>query len=256
MFKLIHANYNNQNKIRLVSSQIILNYDRPKNKRDNIYLIYQYYLPKTKERVKEVQEALKRNIDNLHIDKIYLLNERYYTDKELGLENPTNKIVQEMIGRRILFRDIFTFVEKKCVKGYIMTCNSDIFFDNSISRLHNTDIDISRKIISLLRWEYRGEKKLVDCKLYGPHEFSQDSWIFHSNYNLKIPINNKSEFDIMFGQPGCDNRLLYLFWKNGFLINNNPIMFRTYHCHTDNTKQYNTTRVPPPYVYVIPEFRM
>jgi hypothetical protein len=236
-------------KIVLKSSPITLN-DTPKNEKDEIYLIYQYYLPNTEKRIKEVQEALSRNLENQHISKIYILTERHYTDKEFGLENPTDKIIQEVIGRRMIFRDVFTYVEKFNLKGYIMTSNSDIFFDNSISKLHYTDLDVLQTIISLLRWEYRGEKNLNDCKLYNS-KTSQDSWIFHSNF--KIPLNSSSYFDIQFGQPGCDNRLLYVFWKNGFLIKNDPIMFKTYHCHDDNApRQYNTEKIEPPHLYVIP----
>ena len=62
-----------------------------------IYLIYQYFLPKTEKRRKEVQEALTRNIANTHISKIHLLCERHYTDEELGVSIPTDKIVQEVI---------------------------------------------------------------------------------------------------------------------------------------------------------------
>jgi len=244
-------------KLVLKSSPITLN-DTPKNEKDEIYLIYQYYLPNTEKRIKEVQEALSRNLENQHISKIYILTERHYTDKEFGLENPTDKIIQEVIGRRMIFRDVFTYVEKFNLKGYIMTSNSDIFFDNSISKLHYTDLDVLQTIISLLRWEYRGEKNLNDCKLYkSSYKYSssssQDSWIFHSNFNFKIPLNSSSDFDIHFGQPGCDNRLMYVFWKNGFMIKNDPIMFKTYHCHDDNTpRQYNIEKIEPPHLYIIP----
>lgn len=222
--------------------------------KEPIYLIYQYFLPKTEKRRKEVQEALTRNIANTHISKIHLLCERHYTDEELGLSIPTDKIVQEVIGRRMLFRDVFTFVEKYELCGYIMTANADIFFDDSISKLHGTDLSVSKKLISLLRWEYRGENNLNDCKLYGPSEKSQDTWIFHSNFSPKIPRNMRSLFDTYFGQPGCDNRILYAFWKGGYHINNDPMMFKTYHCHDDdNPRNYVLPRIHKPYVYVIPE---
>lgn len=224
------------------------------NEKEPIYLIYQYFLPKTEHRRREIQETLARNLANRYISKIFLLCERHYTDKELGLSMSTDKIVQEVIGRRMLFRDVFTFVEKYELRGYIMTTNADIFFDNSISKLHYTDLAVSKKIISLLRWEYRGETNLNECKLYGPSCKSQDTWIFHSNFSPKIPRNMRSEFDIYFGQPGCDNKILYTFWKGGYQINNDPTMFKTYHCHDDeNPRNYVLPRIPKPYIYVIPE---
>jgi hypothetical protein len=228
--------------------------NKAENGKEEIYLIYQFFLPATEKRVKEIQETLSRNVANKHISKIYLMNERIYTDEELGLSIPTDKIVQEVINRRMIFRDVFTFVEKYDLNGYIITANADIFFDDSISKLHYTDLSVSKKIISLLRWEYRGDKNLRDCKLYGPTDSSQDTWIFHSNFIPKIPRNMVSLFDIYFGQPGCDNSLSYAFWKGGYQINNDPTMFKTYHCHADeNLRKYNLPRVSKPYVYVIPE---
>lgn len=245
---------NNSSKKTLKSSHITLSMANKKETNEQIYLIYQFFLPTTEKRVNEIQETLSHNVANKHISKIYLLNERIYTDQELGLRIPTDKIIQEVIGRRMMFRDVFTFVGKYNLCGYIMTANADIFFDDSISKLHYTDIDVSRKIISLLRWEYRGEKSLGYCKLYGPSDSSQDTWIFHSNFSLNIPQNMYSLFDIYFGQPGCDNRLLHVFWKYGYQINNDPTMFKTYHYHIDeNKRKYELTRIPPPYVYVIPE---
>ena len=67
--------------------------------------------------------------------------------------------------------------------------NSDIFFDNSISNLHNTDLDNCQKMISLLRWEYRGEENLDECKIFGPRWDSQDTWIFHSNLKVLKKIS-------------------------------------------------------------------
>jgi hypothetical protein len=244
--------HNHNRDITVINSTHITLNDTPKTEKDDIYLIYQYYLPNIKARLNEVQETLRRNIDNPYISKIYILGERLYTNKELGLEIHTDKIVQEVIGRRMLFGDVFTFVEKYNLKGYIMTSNSDIFFDDSISKLHYSDLNVSQTVISLLRWEYRDGKHLKDCKLYGPTNSSQDSWIFHSNFN--IPRNKRSLFNIPFGILGCDNKILHVFRTNNFLINNNPIMFRTYHYHDEKSRTLNnTTRLQPPYVYINPE---
>ena len=57
----------------LESSHITLNMNKEKmldGDKEPIYLIYQYFLPKTEKRRKEVQEALTRNIANTHISKI------------------------------------------------------------------------------------------------------------------------------------------------------------------------------------------
>ena len=54
---------------------------------DPIYLIYQFFVHKDVNRHREIQLALKMNVQNPLISKIYLLNERIYTKDELGLES-------------------------------------------------------------------------------------------------------------------------------------------------------------------------
>ena len=232
---------------RIKSSHITL--DISKQKIDEINLIYQYFIPKTKERVKEIKETLKRNILNEHISKIYLLNERIYSVDELGIQS--NKIIQIVIGKWITFKDVFLFVEKEQITGYIIMANSDIFFDKSISNLHYTDLDSCQKMISLLRWEYRGEENTDECKIFGPRWDSQDTWIFHSNFNILKKYHNW--FDFSFGQPGCDNKIIYFLLMLGVVLNNDPFMFKTYHYHMETGRNYSKKVIPSPYGYLIPE---
>ena len=129
--------------------------------------------------------------------------------------------------------------------------NSDIFFDNTISNLHYTDLDCCQKMISLLRWEYRGEENLDECKIFGPRWDSQDTWIFHSKQNVLEKYRNW--FDFSFGQPGCDNKIIYLLLILGVELNNDPNMFKTYHYHMETGRNYSKEVIPSPYGYLIPE---
>ena len=232
---------------RIKSSHITLNISKQKN--EPINLIYQYFIPKTASRVHEIKETLKRNVLNEDISKIYLLNERIYTVEELGIESV--KIIQVVIDKWITFKDVFLFVENEKLKGYIIMANSDIFFDKTISNLHYTDLDSCQKMISLLRWEYRGEKNLDECKIFGPRWDSQDTWIFHSNFNILKKY--RDWFDFSFGQPGCDNKIIYFLLLLGVEMNNDPVMFKTYHYHTETMRNYSKQVIPSPYGYLIPE---
>ena len=60
--------------------------------KDDINLIYQYFIHDNIERRKELEFCLKQNLENKNINKIYLLNEKIYSAKELGLTNHNNKI--------------------------------------------------------------------------------------------------------------------------------------------------------------------
>ena len=85
---------------------------------ENIYLIYQYFTPKTKQRIDEMQCCMKKNLQNTSFKKIFLLNERKYTREELGLKQYTHDIIDErieqvVVGSRLKFKDVYDFVEKK-----------------------------------------------------------------------------------------------------------------------------------------------
>ena len=55
--------------------------DEIKNK---ITLLYQFFIHPNEQRNKEILFCLKKNVENPHIDTIYLLNERIYSTGELG----------------------------------------------------------------------------------------------------------------------------------------------------------------------------
>ena len=62
-----------------------------KENNEKITIIQQFFIPPNKERYKELKQTLQLNLKNPNIDKIYLLNEKIYSNNELGLTNE-NKI--------------------------------------------------------------------------------------------------------------------------------------------------------------------
>ena len=52
---------------------------------DKIIYITQFYIPENIDRYNEIKYCLNKNYNNKYIDKIYLLNEKIYTDEELEL---------------------------------------------------------------------------------------------------------------------------------------------------------------------------
>ena len=192
---------------------------------------------------------------NQDIDKIYLLNEKIYTHEELKVNS--DKIVQENIEKRLKFSDVFNYVQENNIEGYIVIGNSDIFLDRSIKRLKTSEISINNSCYALLRYEYRSEKILEDCNIFGSKEFykkqfkmnnpyslfipneienvnyegrcdSMDTWIFHSNTIIKKE-NEIKAFNFYFGTPGCDNKIIYLLKILGYEVFNDPKCIKTYH---------------------------
>lgn len=238
-----------------------------KENNEKITIFQQFFIPQNKERYRELQETLQFNLQNPNIDKIYLLNEKIYSNNELGLTNEnkigmnfkpkkkvykkkvTDKLIQINMEKRLTFKHVLDFVKSDCIKGYIVILNTDIFLDDTIKKLRTTNFHEEKGMFSLLRWEYTN-RNLSKCKLFG-HSLpgrgdSQDSWILHSNF---IPKNTKA-FNIEFGVPGCDNKMAYLFLIHGFKVVNNPFFIKTYHNHKTLVRNYEE-KVETPYTMIV-----
>ena len=216
-----------------------------KQTEDPIILIQQFFIPNDKERYEEIKTALRKNVENSYISKIYLLNERIYTDDELGISS--DKIIQKNVEKRIMFRDIFDFVETQNIEGYVVFSNSDIEISTSIYRLNYSFLSTKKIFMGLLRYNLNQKSFLnngvISCS-------TQDTWIYHSNFNLKK--NERIIFDFYFGIPGCDNKVLYLMKILGYQIINDPKKIITIHHHTTEERKYKYNKINKPYYFSIP----
>ena len=213
-----------------------------------IILIYQFFIHGNKQRYNEIKQCLKFNVANNNISKIILPNERIYTDQELGIKS--DKIVQVDIKRRIRFSDIFELVDKMNLKGYIATCNADIFFNNTLSNLYVSGINNQKTVYTQLRFEYT-DKNLLKCKIFGPRSDSQDVWIFHSKFN--VPVEKRKIFNIKYGIGGCDNKVAFLFNLLGYNVKNDPFFIKCFHNHRTQIRDYmNKATIPRPHLFVVP----
>jgi hypothetical protein len=216
---------------------------------DNINIFCQYFVHPNEERQLEFKQCLKRNVENESITNIYLLNERMYTNEELGVAS--NKIIQVDIKNRLKFKDVFEYINSNNIQGYNVIINSDIFFDETIKNLFYTDIHLNKKMYALLRYDY-DETKNPKAALFGNRGDSQDTWIIHSNFN--IGKKECKAFNFEFGKPGCDNKMTYLMSILGFNILNDPEYIKTYHLHNTNIRNYtNADKIGPPYEILFPK---
>jgi len=230
-----------ENSIEYIEKPILDNHD--------IVLISQFFIHNNNERNNEIKKCLRLNATNQYINKIYLLNEKIYDNTELGIDN--KKIVQVNINKRLEYKDVFKFVEEERINGYIVFCNSDIFINESIKKLHKSILDKEKIFIALLRYEYK--KSLAGNKhigtIFGPRPDSQDTWIFHSNFNL-----DKNQMDILnfnFGMPGCDNKITYLMKIFGYKLLNCPNIIKSFHIHTSEIRDYTSKDlIPTPYIWL------
>ena len=198
-------------------------------------------------RNKELRDTLKRNVENPLISKIILLNERKYTDEELGVSH--KKIKQIKLGKRMSFKDVFNHVQGDSLKGYVIASNADIFFDGTLESIYYAGLERSKRVLCPLRYIFHN-KNLKMCKLDGPRADFQDSWVFHSKFN--VSKNMRKPVDITFGRPNGNLKITYLLSAMGYDIVNDPIALRTYHYHNSNVRKNDDDIVKEPYMYVVP----
>jgi hypothetical protein len=208
---------------------------------NDIYIFTQFYIPKEANRIKEVNDTLKNNINNKFVKKVVLLNERIYTTQELGLSD-TSKIEQIVIKDRLTYTLFFYYASQCNYKGYLLLANSDIFFDETLENLYKTVLSTEKSCFTQLRFEY-------NKKLFGPRSDSQDSWLFHSNH---LPSSHMM-YNFQLGQPGCDNKITFWLFKNGYKIYNEPFRIKTYHMHMSEIRHYGGRDIiPGPYIHPVP----
>lgn len=220
--------------------------------KDNIYLVLQFFIHPDEKRNKELLYCLKQNVRLGLFNKIYLLNERIYTAEEMGLTPEEEKKVKQVnVGSRLKFMNIFQKTKEFNLNGYVVFCNSDIFFDKTILNLRRSILSVSPSFYTQLRFEFNGETRLAKCNLFGPRYDSQDTWIFHTKFLPKKSVWKQADFE--FGRLGCDNKIAFVLASNGHACYNEPWTIKTYHYHTSAIRNYSLRdRIPGPYVAVVP----
>jgi len=215
---------------------------------EQINVVYQFFIPQDKHRRREIQECLRRNAENKHVDSVVLMNEREYSPQELGLKN-LGKVRQVVVGARLTFAETFRQLKENDIQGYIVMVNADIFVDATIRKLRYSRLDDTRSVMAQLRHEYRAGTPLSAARLFGPRFDSQDAWIVHSNQS--VPEENLPLFKFCFGTPGCDNKLVYLFKILGYEVINDPLAVKIYHLHANMERNYQLEPLPPPWGLIV-----
>lgn len=224
----------------------------------DIHLITQFFLHSDAARMNELLTCLKVNLRNPYIHHVHLLNERIYTNEELGIldlpEETTNKIHQIVIGKRISYKVVFDYVAEQKLHGYIVLANLDIFLDDTARNIRRIGLSDHRKVECLSRFDVKPNRPIKsgsELDSERKHD-SQDTWIWHSNHNLEL--KNRKAFDFELGTLGCDNVFIYLMSVFGYLVYNEPLVIKTYHLHNSNVREENRERkkLPSPYQSLAP----
>lgn len=215
--------------------------------KDDIHVLSQFFIPNDSLRYQEIQYCLQKNVEHRDIDCIHLLVERLYSDQELGVSS-SHKIKQINIGKRLTFEDVFVYIRKNQIHGYIAFMNSDIYFaQDALQRIRTSDMHNQKEMCALLRYD----SLKSGASIFGPRFDSQDVWIIHSNFT--VPEICEKVFRFPFGKPGCDNKIVYLMKILGYKVVNDPKAVKTFHVHAEIARSYGKADIlPPPWGVVIP----
>lgn len=199
-------------------------------------LVTSYYHTLDSARQKELDECLRRNVQNPWIERIYLLNDKQYSIQHI---DPYGKAIQIEVSdenkNRLRFNYAVQWINEHLEGKRVILSNSDIYFDQTLMLLRNETFD--HKVFALTRYDQN--KLIMNCD-------SQDSWIFKSP--LVLPIN---DCDFAFGTLGCDNRLAYVIHTAGYQITNPCLSIQSHHLHGSNERTYDiSTRIPKPHLLV------
>ena len=139
----------------------------------------------------------------------------------------------------MLYSDVFTYVNKLKLSGYIVFSNSDIFFDNTITNCKKVGLKEKKHICTLVRYDYKlSYGNNLEKSLLCRRNDSQDTWIYNTHNTLDK--NMISSLNFNFGVPGCDNHFAYLMKSFGYRCLNIPWTIKTYHLHTTQIRNYNS----------------
>jgi hypothetical protein len=181
-----------------------------------IRLFYNYYEDKNPIRKREIDMCLQRNLGNKLITTTILES----------ASKPTYEFFFQQINKITESDDIN------------IICNSDIFFDDTISLVLNMP---HKQLYALSRWDWLGNDALTR---FFDRPDSQDTWI----------VKGKVEGvfgNFTLGTRGCDNRIAYEFHRAGYAVSNPSKSIRTYHVHNSGVRNYTFADVvPEPYLTI------
>jgi hypothetical protein len=198
-------------------------------------LITTYYKPKNKEREEEINRCLLKNYQNKYIEKIYLLNDKIY---DICINNSDKKIEQIIVSNdenyKLTYYDSIKFINEKLRNRICILSNSDIYFNNSLSKINNENIN--NNFMALLRYDEDKDYRKNLFKRYDEaRDDSQDCWIFKSPLNINI-----DNLTFSFGTLGCDSIFAsYVAMDSDLNIINPCYDIITTHVHNTEYRTYS-----------------
>lgn len=215
-------------------------------KMPSIRLLLDYFVSANKERQKDLDFCLQKNLEVKAIDEVVLIG-----NKELCAPvHPKIKRVHSEISRPT-FGQIFQAINRYLRESgnpdsVIIFANLDIFFDETLELVRNLKKDVA---IALRRYELETPDDLTKTQ-FVMRPWSQDTWIFRGS-QIRGALLLETPFTP--GVLGCDELLAWRMVHSGYKVINPSLSLRSYHYHFSNYRTYvESDRIRGPSVYPPP----
>ena len=192
-----------------------------------ISVFFPYYQCGDSERQSEIDLCLKQNAEHPDIKNLFVVIDD-------GCECPviTTNIKVIHVDRRLTYKYWIELTEQYLDDGISVLCNSDIYFDDSISKIMSV-LEKPKSFMALSRWELLGN---TTEKHPNPH-WSQDTWAVRVGEEFSPSFRHLLDFPM--GVPRCDNKIAYLFAVQGWQVFNPVEHVKSIHAHETQMRTYH-----------------
>lgn len=219
-----------------------------------IHFIQQFYISKDKIRNDDLKKVYYRNLESCEkgVFKYHNLVEDEYTIEYINVNFKNKKLKPTTllnINDRLTYWKALEYGYENSVDGdYIVISNADIVLDPLL--FNETRILDERLPQALSRWQVDEKDNnnwdmsyvLNDLQMV----FSQDTWIFKRDNNLKSFIDILPNKDLTFGLYGGDNEFNCYIWAHYDKIFNDFNYYKTYHYHgLNNFREWKADKTHP-----------
>ncbi|MBS0017212.1 MAG: tetratricopeptide repeat protein, partial [Arthrospira sp. SH-MAG29] len=194
-----------------------------------IILFTPYYKAKQPERQQELIYCLQKNIECVEIAKIFLLIDDGHQPE---LTSPKIEILN--LASRPTYLNWVELTQEKYPDQISVLANTDIYFDQSVSRLREIFSANPKAFVTISRYEQEGSAQTLHKN---PH-WSQDVWAIFGKNKLLTPAL-KNTLKIPLGVPRCDNKIAYLFSIYGAKVYNPCLDIKTFHVQETDSRTYD-----------------
>ena len=180
------------------------------------------------DRYDEIVMCLSKNLKNKLIKKIYLFYEAENLDLIKSIKNEKICIIPIITNKKrdVSFNKLVDYANKNLNNQFCIISNNDIYFDKTLNTIFDLDFYNNNYFISLTR-KNCDDYTTYNNKIWKPHHFSQDSWIF------KSPIK-QMEHKINLGWIQCDNIISNQYEELGYKVINPHYSINAWHLHKNN----------------------